>query len=126
MECIVDSIEFLNFSKKIMASNPIGEIDYRQVVGRSYYCAFHQVKDKAINLGIPVDAYAGPTHSSLVKTLAELRPSNQKLKSLGFRIHNFHSRRVIADYKLDEKVSEVMANEAIRTCEEILNDISKL
>ncbi|WP_375038588.1 HEPN domain-containing protein [Acinetobacter sp. RW6] len=122
----MDSIEFLNFSKKIMSTNPIGEIDYRQVVGRSYYCAFHQVKDKVIKLGVPVDAYRGPTHTSLVTTLREFPTSNKQLKGLAFKINDFHSRRVIADYKLDKQVSEVMANEAIKTCEGILNDISKI
>lgn len=109
-----------------MSTNPIGEIDYRQVVGRSYYCAFHQVKDKAIKLGVPVNAYGGHTHSSLVKTLKEFGTSNKQLKGLAFKINDFHARRVIADYKLDMQVSEVMANEAINTCEGILNDISKL
>lgn len=126
MECLVDSIEFLNFSKKIMGLNPIEEIDYRQVVGRSYYCAFHQLKEKAKTLGIPVDAYAGGTHSTVVTTIASHKPRNSALIGLAYKVNAFHSIRVLADYKLEIPVTEVMANEAIKKCEEILKEISKI
>ena len=72
----MDSIEFLNFAKKIISNTSNSEIDYRQVISRSYYCAFHQVSEKATSLGIPVNAYKGGTHSSLRQTLTELRPAN--------------------------------------------------
>src|SRR5690606_26708483 len=118
---VVDSLEFLNFSKKIIALSSLSEIDYRQVVGRSYYCAFHKVREKAADLSIPIDAYKGGTHSSLRQTLIELKPANAKLKGVAFRLNNFHALRVIADYKLDVEVTEKTANEAIQACEKIVS-----
>jgi len=122
----VDSIEFLNFSKKIISLSPLSEIDFRQVVSRSYYCAFHQVSEKAINLGIPVNAYKGGTHKSLRETLTSLRPANNKLKSIAFRLNNFHILRVKSDYKLDEKVTEKTANQAIQICEKIISELENI
>lgn len=119
----MDSIEFLNFAKKIIALTPISEIDYRQVIGRSYYCAYHQVREKSEALGIPVNAYKGGTHSSLRQTLIDLRPANVKLKGIAFRLNNFHMLRVIADYKLDQSVTETLALESIQTCEKILLEL---
>lgn len=120
----MDSIEFLNFSKKIITLEPINEIDYRQVVSRSYYCAYHQVKIKADNLGIPVNAYKGGSHASLRQTLIELRPANRTLKGIAFRLNNFHTLRVNADYKLDLVITEKTANESIQMCEKIINELN--
>ena len=119
----MDSIEFLNFSKKIISLSPITEIDYRQVVSRSYYCAFHQVKVKAKALGLPIDAYKGGTHSSLQQTLITLRPANNKLKGIGFKLNNFHSLRVTADYHLETNMTEKSAQESITMCEKIISDL---
>lgn len=116
----MDSIEFLNFSKRLLTANSLLEIDYRQAVGRSYYCAYHQVREKSMELGIPVDAYRGGTHASLVKTLVDFRPANKTLKAIGFRLNNFHSLRVTADYKLDQNVDEKLANQSITECEKII------
>lgn len=120
----MDSIEFLNFSKKIITLEPINEIDYRQVVSRSYYCAYHQVRIKADNLGIPVNAYKGGSHASLRQTLIELRPANRILKGIAFRLNNFHTLRVNADYKLDLVITEKTANESIQMCEKIINELN--
>lgn len=120
----MNSLEFLNFSKKIISLNPISEIDYRQVVSRSYYCAFHQVKTKSIALGLPVDAYKGGTHASLRQTLLDLRPANIKLKGIAFRLNNFHILRVNADYKLDLSVTEKSARESIALCEKIIEELN--
>ncbi|WP_425917564.1 HEPN domain-containing protein [Acinetobacter sp. TSRC1-2] len=119
----MDSIEFLNFSKKIISLSPLSEIDFRQVVSRSYYCAFHQVSEKAISLGVPVNAYKGGTHKSLRDTLVALRPANNKLKSIAFRLNNFHILRVESDYKLDVEVTEKTANQAIQICEKIISEL---
>lgn len=120
----MDSIEFLNFSKKIISLSPLSEIDCRQVVGRSYYCSFHKVKEKAEELGLPVNAYKGGTHSSLRQTLIELKPANAKLKGIAFRLNAFHALRVVADYKLDVEVTEKSANEAIQMCEKIVSELA--
>lgn len=120
----MDSIEFLHFSKKIISISPISEVDYRQAVSRSYYCAYHQVKIKAESMGIPTEAYKGGTHSSLRQTLIELRPANNKLKGIAFRLNNFHALRVVADYKLDIEVTEKTAKESIAICEKILTELA--
>ncbi|MCW8041077.1 MULTISPECIES: HEPN domain-containing protein [Acinetobacter] len=119
----MDSIEFLSFSKKIISLSPLSEIDFRQAVSRSYYCAFHQVNEKAISLGIPVNAYKGGTHRSLRETLIALRPANNKLKGIAFKLNNFHILRVESDYKLDVEVTDKTANVAIQMCEKIINDL---
>ncbi|WP_111895938.1 hypothetical protein [Acinetobacter sp. MB5] len=122
----MDSIEFLNFSKKIISLSPLDEIDYRQVVGRSYYCSFHKVRSKSEELGLPIDAYKGGTHSSLRETLISLRPANPKLKGIAFRLNNFHTLRIVADYKLDIEVTAKSANESIQMCEKILTELSTI
>lgn len=122
----MDSIEFLSFSKKIISLSPLSEIDFRQVVSRSYYCAFHQVSEKAIKLGVPVNAYKGGTHKSLRETLIALRPANNKLKGIAFKLNNFHILRVESDYKLDVEVTDKTANEAIQICEKIINELNNI
>lgn len=120
----MDSLEFLGFAKRINQLTPLTEVDCRQVVSRSYYCAFHQVKIKSEALGIPVNAYKGGTHSSLRKTLTDLRPANPKLKGIAFRLNNFHLLRVESDYNLDMCVTEKSANESIQMCEKIISELA--
>lgn len=122
----MDSIEFLDFSKKVLTLSPLNEIDFRQVVSRSYYCAFHQVSEKANSLGIPINAYKGGTHKSLRDTLIALRPANNKLKGIAFKLNNFHILRVESDYKLDVEVTDKTANEAIQMCEKIINELDNI
>lgn len=122
----MDSIEFLGFSKKVLTLSPLNEIDFRQVVSRSYYCAFHQVSEKANSLGIPINAYKGGTHKSLRDTLIALRPANNKLKGIAFKLNNFHILRVESDYKLDVEVTDKTANEAIQMCEKIINELDNI
>jgi len=120
----VDSIEFLNFAQKIISITPISEIDYRQIISRSYYCAFHKLNEKSNSLGIPVNAYKGGTHASLRQTLIELRPANKQLKAIAYRLASFHQLRIIADYKLEDKVTEISAKESIENCKKILDQIN--
>lgn len=120
----MDSLEFLSFARKINQSNPLTEIDCRQVVSRSYYCAFHKTSEKALSLGVPIKAYKGGTHMSLRETLVSLRPANNKLKGVAFRLNNFHALRVEADYNLNTAVTTKSADESIQICEKIISELA--
>ena len=109
-----------------MTFTPLDEIDYRQVVSRSYYCAFHQTSEKALSLGVPVNAYKGGTHKSLRETLISLRPANNKLKGIAFKLNNFHIKRVESDYKLDVCITERTALESIQMCDKIISDLATI
>ena len=75
------------------------------------------------SLGIPVNAYKGGTHASLRQTLIELRPANKQLKAIAYRLASFHQLRIIADYKLEDKVTEISAKESIENCKKILDQL---
>lgn len=65
----------------------------------------------------------GGTHASLRQTLIELRPANKQLKAIAYRLASFHQLRIIADYKLEDKVTEISAKESIENCKKILDQL---
>lgn len=113
---IMDSLEFLSFSKKLDTTQ---EVDARSCISRAYYCAYHEVKNFIEqDLNIDVDRVQGGSHERISKTLLSER--TQKLKGLGYKMVTFHSRRVMADYLIDDECPQSVANEAILECEKIL------
>lgn len=112
----MDATDFLDFAKKLDATS---EANSRSCVSRSYYCAYHEskkfVEDK---LNIEVDRVKGGSHERLSKIL--INEKNPKLKGLGYKMLTLHSRRVNADYFLNEKCTDISAKEAITECEKIL------
>ncbi|WP_336943151.1 hypothetical protein [Acinetobacter modestus] len=115
----MDATDFLDFAKKLDTTI---EANSRSCVSRSYYCAYHEskkfIEDK---LNIEVDRAQGGTHERLSKIL--INEKDPKLKGLGYKMVTFHSRRVKADYFLDEKCTDISAKEAITECEKILKAI---
>jgi uncharacterized protein (UPF0332 family) len=118
----MDATDFLNFAKELDTTS---EANSRSCVSRSYYCAYHEAKifiEQELNIAL--DRVDGGTHERISKVL--IQDKNPKLKGLGYKMLAFHSRRVRADYFLNEQCTAIAANEAINECEKILNEIRSL
>lgn len=118
----MESVELLNFAKQL---DTTFEVQARSCVSRAYYCAYHETKKYIENtLNIEVNRVKGGTHEKISKTLMD--DKNPQLKGLGYKMVNFHARRVMADYQLQEDCSTDIAQEAIIECQKILKILEQL
>lgn len=118
----MESVELLNFAKQLDTTI---EVQARSCVSRAYYCAYHETKKYIENrLNTEVGRVKGGTHEKISKTLMD--DKNPQLRGLGYKMVNFHTRRVMADYHLEDSCSANIAQEAIIECQKILKILEQL
>ena len=108
------------------------EVDYRNVIERAYYSAYHATS--GFEEGLPFRSKAQPpkggTHEALLQRLE--RPDAQldyglqtTSKYVGARLRMFKAIRELATYELNESVGIHQAEEAILTAKDILDECTQ-
>lgn len=105
----VSAEDFLNFSKDLHKENR-SEIEIRGSVRTAYYSAFHK-SHEILTHEVPDDLKGG-THIRFIEYL-ELKAhaiekdiTQRSLDRLGIKLRQLKANRVIADYHMQEDVSE--------------------
>ncbi|WP_342609235.1 hypothetical protein [Vibrio tritonius] len=106
-----DLVEHAN----LLLSNSSCEVEYRNVVSKSYYAMYHSVLSILNNKPPRYDKQG--VHASLIsylqshdiKSLEQYEPT--KLKALSFMLSQYKDKRVAADYCLDLTVTKDQALE---------------
>lgn len=98
------SVSFNDFltSAEVLLSNPDStEIDFRNLISRSYYAVFHLSREIAASLPIPVDEKAYQKLGSHEKVIIKFeKNSNSHLRKLGELIKQRRDKRANADYDI--------------------------
>lgn len=108
-------IDFLNSAQAIFALQ--GEPNVRNAISRSYYAVYHKGLAAIARRGLPV--YQGPSHLEAAESLKKAD------RRLGILLRDYHKKRVIADYHLDEDVG-VDPQDFIGRCREMIDELDKL
>lgn len=124
-KCFLDSAKSL-----LLIQNP-SESDFRSIVSRAYYAAFHAAKAFAENtLAIDIDNIKGPTHCVLAESLTEYKCTDiarqKEIRLVGARLRIFHSLRVRADYKLQDTLLSKDAETQIKNSTELMLKVDLL
>lgn len=107
----VKSIDFLNFAEDLFKSAS-REIEYRNVVSRSYYSSLHLINSFVLN--------APKKQQDLINYLCDTKEHlNEKvdskiLRSFGLRLEQQRRNRVKADYYLHRHLSFYEAKNALK------------
>ncbi|MBI4832370.1 MAG: hypothetical protein HY801_12640 [Candidatus Lindowbacteria bacterium] len=106
--------EFLAFAQALPLDS---EAARRSAISRAYYAAYHKGRRllTLINVNVPKSAYGHPeTFGCLMNS------KNEYLVRAGRKLADLHSRRIVADYELEdqEMVSHAVALSCLRTAEE--------
>jgi uncharacterized protein (UPF0332 family) len=109
----------------------LGEFDYRTIVSRSYYSAYHATLSFAEQtLELPISNIKGSTHLKLSESLADFICENKDrekiIRRIGARINALHTLRIRADYYLDDTLSERDAVGLVKNTTELLSIISSI
>jgi uncharacterized protein (UPF0332 family) len=102
-------------------ADPTGAADYRSAISRAYYAAYNVAEKFLRQMGFakPKEKY----HIVLQQRL--LASGDKEFIKIGSDLGDFHSRRVRADYNMDDKTTEVQAN-ALAAVEEARRMIEAL
>ena len=108
-------VEFLTSAQTILELQ--GEPNIRSAISRSYYAVYHEAIAAVTRKCIPI--YHGSSHTEVSASLkrADLR--------LGILLTDYHKKRVMADYYLDENVG-VDPHDFIGRCREMMDELDKL
>lgn len=120
---------FQSWSEKAISQANLSEVDYRVIVSRSYYSAYHETlcfADTVLQLG--VSNIIGPTHVTLSDALSnyicEDKDRQQIIRRLGSRMHSLHALRIRADYHLELTITKKEAESLIKNTNDVFSVIS--
>ncbi|UZE12806.1 hypothetical protein [Pseudomonas sp. B21-053] len=119
---------FLNWSEKCLSEEGLSETDYRNIVSRSYYSAYHEVLSLADNdLRLGVSQMVGPSHLKLSETLTnficEDKAKQKVIRRLGARMHALHGMRIRADYYFDITLTDTEAKSLVKNVNDVFRVI---
>lgn len=123
--------EFLDMARECLSSGSTSEVMCRVSVSRGYYGVYHVALAYADSISIPpVSATAGRTHEKLRLYYENFfgtdRSATLAHRHIGYRLKQLHDARVIADYKVDETVSYIMAEAQVESCTQLIERIDSL
>lgn len=113
----VNSKDFLDFAADSLTRGD--EIGFRNAVARSYYAMFHEVRSMLSSL----PNFTSHAHDGLISYLTQPDKSEQfdkmALRALAAMLRQQKGKRAIADYDVNNVVSESDAKESIRMAEKL-------
>jgi len=95
----MDGQDFLRIAKKLLKYNT--EANWRTSIGRSYYAIFNYLKQECQALHLRISE--GPAGHGELKNYLHNCAIDEGI-DIGSKIGDLYSQRIIADYKLNEKV----------------------
>jgi uncharacterized protein (UPF0332 family) len=122
---------FSNWCNILIERDDLTETDYRSIVSRSYYSAYHATLSFAEDtLKLRIGNIKGSTHLKLSETLADFicedKDREKAIRRIGARIHALHSLRIRADYFLDDSLSENDARGLIKNTSALMSIIDSI
>lgn len=124
----VEYDSFLSSAKALMdIASPV-EIDFRNCISRSYYCAYHTALEFAeLKLEADLENVSGGAHIKLSDFLSryicEDKDCQRDIRRIGIRLKAFHSQRVRSDYMLEDTIGPVDARAQLKNVEEMVAGI---
>jgi len=129
----LSNLDHLNYCKEIFEfSSNYQEINFRNVISKSYYFAFYESIARLESLDWEVTNSRGGVHVVEISRflgypVEELSENQIKLaKKLHFKMTALKKLRTKVDYKLDQPISKNLAIYSITEAEKISNDLKLL
>lgn len=107
-----------NYARELLERGD--EITYRNVVGRSYYAAYHACLNVVNGLPNYADVQGG-SHEVLIQRL--IGSKNGNLRSMGHLLKNNKTLRNTADYRLEEYFPKEHAVSVIRQTDKVFDRV---
>ncbi|MDD5214153.1 MAG: hypothetical protein PHQ03_01275 [Methylococcales bacterium] len=119
---MVEPEEFLDFADRLRSSKK--EIDFRNIMSRSYYAAFLLAKDKSTKINTGVDVTNAGSHE---KTIFQFSQSTvEDLKQIGNHLNRLKRGRIKSDYHLDKIITKIESETHFSMAEIAIGELNKI
>ncbi len=119
---MVEPEEFLDFADRLRGSND--EIDFRNIMSRSYYAAFLLAKDKSTKINTDVDVTNAGSHE---KTIFQFSKSTvPDLIQIGNYLNRLKKGRIKSDYQIDKTVTKIDSETHFSMAEIAIDELNKI
>lgn len=119
--------DFLESAEALLNNSESKEMDFRNLISRSYYALFHLGKEKSKNLPIPIAKELYRKLGSHEKIIIKFeRSSDNYLKRFGREMSQLKTARCKADYDIDEAVVRFEAAQHFHAVKGIIKKLEQL
>lgn len=117
----MEPLDFIKVAKQLLRYN--NEAKWRTSIGRSYYAIFNYLKNEIYSLGITISK--GPAgHGELVKNFHGC--GIDEAIEIGSKVRDLYTQRIIADYEMDDTVTQNTASLIFKKAKEITEVFPKI
>lgn len=124
------SVSFNDFFKsaEVLLNNPDStEIDFRNLISRSYYAAFHLSREIASDFPAPIDEAAYRKLGSHEQVIIKFEKHADKyFQKLGYLINQRKSKRANADYDIHLDIKRLETAQHFHAVKELLAKLETL
>jgi uncharacterized protein (UPF0332 family) len=100
--------DFLKSAEILLDNTESKEIDFRNLISRSYYAAFHLSQEISSSWDIPISKEEYGKLGSHEQVIVKFdKNSDKSLKKFAYYIRQRKKKRVQADYKINEDITRV-------------------
>lgn len=111
--------DYLDFSERLLASDPDDEACQRSAISRSYYAMFNTAKALLISEGVAIPP-TGAAHEMVWQAMQQApRGVRRRIAQAGFRVRR---RRDLADYEADYPMVTVDATRCVEWSKRAIRD----
>lgn len=120
--------DFLNSAKTLLDNPSSTEMDFRNLISRSYYSLFHLSKQqmKKLNLPIPnsITSKEFDALGSHQKIFVKFeKHSDKEIRALGRMLYQRRDWRIKADYELSESITKYQAKQHFYAIEGLIEKL---
>jgi uncharacterized protein (UPF0332 family) len=124
------SVLFKDFytSAEVLLNNPDStEIDFRNLISRSYYSVFHLSREVATNFATPIDEAVYRKLGSHEQVIIKFEKHADKgYQKLGYLIKQRKSKRANADYDINLDIKRLETAQHFHAVKDLLARLEKL
>ena len=124
------SVSFEDFlqSAEVLLSNPNSkEIDFRNLISRSYYALFHLGEEKSKNLPVQRKKDGEKPKGSHEKVIIKFEQHpDENLKQIGREMNRLKQTRCLADYKIRKHIVRSKAEKHLFDVKNVIKQLQQL
>lgn len=118
--------DFLISAEKLLKNNESKEIDFRNLISRSYYALFHLSKEIAKPLPQVQDKNKKPLGSHEKIFIKFEKHTDGNLRQLGYKMTQLKKNRCKADYEINKTITLIDAKSHFKIVQETIKKLQQL
>lgn len=118
--------DFLNSAEELLNNKESIEIDFRNLISRSYYATFLLAREKSQNLPTPenINLKKLGSHEKVIDSFKE--NTDKRLKQIGQILQQLKLKRCVADYEIHLDIKRAESAQHFHTSKGLISKLENL